>query len=87
MVGSGHTVLRKYVTVTLCMLIWPPHLCDLVHGVMVVGLATQSVAVRLQTVPLSGNNLRQVVHTVASVTKQYQYWYRSKGDDALRLGR
>jgi len=37
-----------------------------------VGLATQRVAVRLPAVPLSGNNLRQVVHTCVSVTKQYK---------------
>jgi len=38
-----------------------------------VGLATQRVAVRLPAVPLSGYNLRQVVHThVPLVTYQYK---------------
>ena len=37
-----------------------------------VGLEIQRVAVRLPAVPLSGNNLRQVVHTCASVAKQYK---------------
>ena len=37
-----------------------------------VGLATQRVVVQLPASPLSGNNLRQVVHTRASVTKQYK---------------
>jgi len=34
------------------------------------------------TVPLSGDNLGQVVYAYASVTKQC--WYRSRGGDALR---
>ena len=35
---------------------------------------------------LSGNNLGQVVHTHVAETQQYD-WYRSRGGDALRLGR
>ena len=34
-------------------------------------LATREVAIQLQAVPQSGNDHRQVVHTRASVTKQY----------------
>jgi len=37
-----------------------------------VGLTTKRVAVRLLAVLLSDNNLRQVVHTRACVTKQYK---------------
>ena len=52
-----------------------------------VGLPIQRVAVRLPAVPLSGNNLRKVVHTHVPLTPSSINWYRSKGDDALRLGR
>ena len=38
-------------------------------------------------VPLSGNNLRQVVQTHVSLSSSSINCYRSKGDDALRLGR
>jgi len=52
-----------------------------------VGLATQRVAVRLPAVSLSGNNLRQVVHTHVPLSPSSVNWYRSKGDDVLWLGR
>ena len=52
-----------------------------------VGLATQRVAVRLPAVPLSGNDLRQVVHTHVPLSPSSAKWHRSEGDDALRLGR
>ena len=52
-----------------------------------VGLVSQSVAVQLPAVPLSDNNLRQVVHTYVPLLPSSINWYRSKSDDALRLGR
>ena len=52
-----------------------------------VGLANQRVVVRLAAVPLSGNNLRQVVHTHAPLSSSSINWYRSKDDDAIWLGR
>ena len=61
-------------------------LCGLV-GVMVRMLAHDTNGrCWLPAVLLSGNNFGQVVHTRASVTKQYN-WYRSGGSDVLRLGR
>jgi len=52
-----------------------------------VGLATQRVTVvRLPAVQLSGNNLRQVVHTRVPLSLS-RSWYWSNGDDALQLGR
>ena len=41
--------------------------------------------VRFPAVPLSGNNLGQVVHVPLSTSSII--WYRSRGGDALRLGR
>ena len=45
--------------------------------------------VPLPAVPLSGNNLGQVVHTHVplSPTPSSIIWYLSTGGDALRLGR
>ena len=59
----------------------------LAHMISDVGLATQWVAVRLPAVPLSGNNLRQVVHTHVPLSPSGINWYRSQGDDAPWLGR
>ena len=42
--------------------------------------------VRLPAVRLSGNNLRQVVHTHVTLSPS-RSWYWSKGDDALQLGK
>jgi len=50
-------------------------------------LAIQRVAIRLPAVPLSGNNLRQVVPHTRPLSPSSINWYRSKGDDALLLGR
>jgi len=36
---------------------------------------------------LSGINLRQVVHTHVPLSPSSINWYRSEGDDDLRLGR
>ena len=52
-----------------------------------VRLATQRVAIGLTAVLLSGNNLRQVVHTHVPLSLSSINWYRSKGDDALQLRR
>ena len=41
--------------------------------------------VPLPAVPLSGNNLRQVVHTNESLSESSIIWYRSRGGDAVRL--
>ena len=60
--------------VSCTLLLWP-------GGVMVrmlVRLATQRVAVQLPAVPLSGNNLRQVVHTRMPLSRSSINWYRSK---------
>ena len=43
--------------------------------------------VRLPVVPLSGNNLGQVVHTRVPLSPSSIIWYRSMGGDAVRLGR
>ena len=43
--------------------------------------------VRLPAVPLSGNNLRQVVHTHVSLSPSSINWYRSNGDDAPTAGK
>ena len=43
--------------------------------------------VRLSAVPLSGNNLGQVVHTHVPLSPSSIIWYRSTGGDALQLGR
>ena len=43
-----------------------------------VGPATQRVAVWLPAVPLSGNNLKQVVHTHVPLSPCSVNWYRSK---------
>ena len=43
--------------------------------------------VRISAVPLSGNNLEQVVHTHVPLSPNSIVWYRSRGGDALRLGR
>jgi len=54
--------------------------------VLGVGLATQNVLrVRISAVPISGNNLGQVVHT--HVSPRSIIWYRSRDGDALQLGR
>ena len=42
-----------------------------VFSLSVTGLRHIRLQVRLPAVPLSGNNLGQVVHTCASVAKQY----------------
>ena len=53
-----------------------------------VGLETQRVAVRLPAVPLSGDNLRQVVHTHVPLSPSSINWYRSEADCAAGgLGR
>jgi len=51
------------------------------------GVATWTSRVQLPAVPLSGNNPRQVVHTHVPLPSSSIIRYRSKGDDALRLGR
>jgi len=42
---------------------------------------------RLPAVPLSANNLGQVVHIHVPLSPSSIVWYRSRGGDALRLGR
>ena len=41
----------------------------------------------ISAIPLSGNNLGQVVHTCVPLSPNSIIWYRSRGGDALRLGR
>ena len=43
--------------------------------------------VRISAVPLSCNNLGQVVHTRVPLSPSSIIWCRSSGGDALRLGR
>ena len=43
--------------------------------------------VRSQAVPLSGNDLGQVVHTHLRLSPSSIIWYRSRGGDGLRLER
>jgi len=43
--------------------------------------------VQMSAVPLSGNNLGQVVHTHVPLSPISTFWYRSRGGDALWLGR
>jgi len=43
--------------------------------------------VRISAVPLSANNLGQVVHTRMPLLPNSIIWYRSRGGDAMRLGR
>ena len=42
---------------------------------------------RISAVPLSGNNLGQVVHTHVPLSISSIIWYWPRGGDALRLGR
>ena len=43
--------------------------------------------VRISAVPLSGNNLGKDVHTLVPLSPSSMIWYRSRGGDALRLGK
>jgi len=43
--------------------------------------------VRFSAVPLTGNNLGQVVHAHVPLSPSSIIWYRSTGGDALHLGR
>jgi len=43
--------------------------------------------VRISAVPLSGDNLGQVVHTRIPLSSSSIIWYMSRGGDALWLGR
>ena len=68
-----------FVCVTLCVACW----CN-GYGV---GSQHKRSRVRLPAVPLSSNNLGQVVHTRVPLTPSSIIRYRSRGGDALRLGR
>jgi len=59
--------------------VWP-------GGVMVRALACDP-RVQFLAVPLSGNDLVQVVHTHVLLSPSSIIWYRSRGIDVLRLGR
>ena len=52
-----------------------------------IGLLTWRLLAWLPPVPLSGINLRQVVHVNVPMSPIRINWYQSKGSDALRLGR
>ena len=52
-----------------------------------VGLAIQRSRVRISVVPLSRNNLGQLVHTRVPLAPSSIIWYQSRGGDALQLGR
>ena len=56
-------------------------------GVMAVGLATPKVAGSTPGLALSHNNLGQIVHTRLLLSLCSIIWYRSRGGDALRMGR
>jgi len=42
---------------------------------------------QISAVPVSGNNLGQVVHTLVPLSPSSIIWYPSRGGDALQLGR
>jgi len=50
-------------------------------------LRLKRLQVRISTVPRFDNNLGQVVHTHVPLSPSSIIWYRSRGGDALRLGR
>ena len=53
-----------------------------------IGLRHKRLQVRLPAVPLAGNNLGQVVHTRhVHLSPSRIIWYRSRGGDALWLGK
>jgi len=52
-----------------------------------VGLATPKVAGTTPGLALSGNNLGQAVHTHVPLSPSSIIQYRSRGGDALQLGR
>ena len=64
---------------TMCI-VWP-------GGVMVRTLDSRlkGSRVQLSAVPLSGSNLRQVVHTHVPLSPSSINWYPSKGDDGVGL--
>ena len=64
------------------LLVWP-------GGVMVraLDLRLKRSRVRISAVPLSGNNLGKDVHTLVPLSPSSMIWYRSRGGDALRLGK
>ena len=49
--------------------------------------ATQKVVRSTPGLALSGNKLGQVVHRHVPLSPTSTIWYRSRGGDALRLGR
>ena len=57
------------------------------YGVIGVGLATQKVAGSNLGRSVSGSNLGQVIHTRMPPSPSSRIWYRSRGGDALWLGR
>jgi len=58
-------------------------------GIMVraMDLRLERSRVRITAVALSSNSLGQVVHTHVPLSASSIVWYRSRGDDAPRLGR
>jgi len=52
-----------------------------------VGSRLERLRVQLPAVPLSGNDLGQVVHTHVPLSPSSIIWYQSRGSDVLRLGR
>ena len=67
------------------------HVPSMWPGGIVVGasldLRLKRSRIRVSAVPLSGNNLGQVIHTHAPLSPSGIICYRSRGGDALRLGR
>ena len=57
------------------------------RGLVDVGLRLEGSRVQLPAVPLSGNDLGQVVHTHVPLSPSSIIWYQSRGSDVLRLGR
>jgi len=57
------------------------------HSGQSAGLATPKVAGSTPGLALSVNNLGQVVHTHVPLSPSRIIWYRSRGGDALQLGR
>jgi len=78
----SHNILYIYFAAAMCV-----QLCGLVVYWLGVGLRHKRLRVRLPAIPLTGNNLGQVVRTRVSLSPSSIICYRSRGGDALQLGR
>ena len=84
----------KHVTSTLLIYLSAPPVCCwcVLCGVVVCAVRAldsrlNRSRVRVPAVALSGNNLGQVVRIQVPLSPTSVIWYRSRGGDALQLGR